>query len=56
MNFCDIRATVLLQSFVIMPGGRLRETENKRICQISSPKSGRGRLRKVRSGRLRESF
>ena len=23
MNFCDIRATVLLQSYVIMPGGRL---------------------------------
>ena len=23
MNFCDIRATVLLQSYVIMRGGRL---------------------------------
>ena len=56
MNFCDIRATVLLQSYVIMPGGRLPETENKRICQISGPKSGRGRLRNLRSGRLRESF
>ena len=39
-----------------MPGGRLPETENKRICQISGPKSGRGRLRNLRSGRLRESF
>ena len=56
MNFCDIRATVLLQSYVIMPGGRLPETENKRICQISGPKSGRGRLRNLRGGRLRESF
>ena len=34
-----------------MPGGRLPETENKRICQISGPKSGRGRLRNLRSGR-----
>ena len=56
MNFCDIRAKVLLQSYVIMPGGCLPETENKRICQISGPKSGRGRLRNLRSGRLRESF
>ena len=56
MKFCDIRATVLLQSYVIMPGDRLPETENKRICQISGPKSGRGRLRNLRSGRLRESF
>ena len=39
-----------------MPGGRLPETENKRICQISGPKSGRGRLRNLRSARLRESF
>ena len=38
MNFSDIRATVLLQSYVIMSGGRLQETENKRICQISGPK------------------
>ena len=37
-----------------MPGGRLRETENKRICQISGPKSGRGLLRNLRSGRLWE--
>ena len=56
MNFSDIRATVLLQSYVIMTGGRLPETEKKRICQISGPKSGRGRLRNLRSGRLRESF
>ena len=46
----------LSQSFVIMPGGRLPETENKRICQISGPKRSRGRLRNLRSGRLRESF
>ena len=25
-----------------MPGGRLPETENKRICQISGLKGGRG--------------
>ena len=56
MNFRDIRATVLLLSFVIMPGGRLPEKENKRMCQISGPKSGRGRLRNLLSGRLRESF
>ena len=55
MNFCDIRATVLLQSYVITRGGRSRETENKRICQISGPKIGRGRLRNLHSGRLRES-
>ena len=34
MNFCDIRVTVLLQSYLIIPGGHLQETENKRICQI----------------------
>ena len=56
MNFCDIRATVWLQSYVIMPGGRISETENKRICHISGPKSGRGRLRNLRGGRLLESF
>ena len=33
---CDIQVMGFLQSYVIMPGGRLRETENKRICQISS--------------------
>ena len=27
MNFYDIRATGLLQSYVIMPGGRLPETK-----------------------------
>ena len=26
---------VFLQSYMIMPGGRLLETENKRICLIS---------------------
>ena len=41
-------------SVFVMPGGRLPETENKRICQISGPKSGRGRLRNLRSGRSRE--
>ena len=56
MNFCDIRATVLLQSFVIMPGGRLPETENKRICQISGPKSGRACLRNLRSGCFTRKF
>ena len=56
MNFCDIRATVLLQSYVIMPGGCLPETENKRMCQISGPKSGHSRLRNLHSGRLRESI
>ena len=39
-----------------MPGGRLAEAKNKRIYQISGPKSGRGRLRNLGSGRLRESF
>ena len=34
MNFCDIRVTVLLQSYLIIPGGHLQETENERICQI----------------------
>ena len=35
-----------------MLGGRLPETENKRICQISGLESGRGPLS---GGRLRES-
>ena len=40
-----------------MPGGRLPETENKRMYQISGPKlSGRGRLGNLGSGRLQESF
>ena len=38
-----------------MPGGRLPETENKEICQISGLKSGRCRLGNLISGRLRES-
>ena len=29
---------VFLQSYMIMPGGRLLETENERICQISGLK------------------
>ena len=37
---------VLLQSYVIMPGGRLRGIENKRICRISGLKSGRGHFNK----------
>ena len=41
--------------YVIMMGGRLPETENKRICQISGLKSGRGPLRSLSGGRLRES-
>ena len=36
-------------------GGRLPETENKRICQMSGLKSGRGPLRNLIGGRLRES-
>ena len=55
-DFCDIRATVFLQSYVIMPDGRLPETENKRIYQISGPKSGRGRFGNLGGGRLRETF
>ena len=39
-----------------MLGGRLLETENKRIYQISCLKSARGRLRNLNSGRLWESF
>ena len=38
-----------------MLGGRLPETENKRICVISGQKRGRGPLRNLSSGRLRES-
>ena len=41
---------------MITLGGRLPETENKRIRRISGVKSGRGRLRDLRSGRLRENF
>ena len=39
-----------------MLGGRLLETENKRIYQISCLKSGHSRLRNLSSGCLRESF
>ena len=38
----------------ILLGGRLSETENKRICQIFGLKSGRGRLQNLSSARLRE--
>ena len=38
-----------------MLGGRLPEIENKRKCQFSGLKSGRGPLGNVIGGRLRES-
>ena len=38
-----------------MLGGRLPETENKSICVIPCLKSGRGPLRNLSGGRLRES-
>ena len=47
---------VFLQPYEIIPGGRLRETEKKRICQICGLKGGRGRLRNLSYGRLLESF
>jgi len=37
-------------------GGRLPETKNKIICQTSDLKSGHGRFRNLKSGRLRERF
>ena len=49
---------VFLKSYKIMSGGRLPETENKRICQISGlNKSGRNCLIK-KSGKwlLRAEF
>ena len=36
-----------------MLGGRLPETENKRICVISGLKSGHGPLRNLSDGHLR---
>ena len=56
LTFVTFEQRLFLQSYVIMPGGRLPETENKRIYQIFGPKSGRGRLRNLGSGRLRESL
>ena len=41
---------------MIMLGGRLPETENKRTYQISGPKSGRRRFGNLGSCRLRKSF
>ena len=38
-----------------MLGGRLPKTESKRISQIFGLKSGRGPLRNLSGGRLRES-
>ena len=40
---------------MITLGSRLPETENKKICQISDLKRGRGRFRNSSGGRLRES-
>ena len=40
---------------MIMLGRRLLETENKRISVISGLKSGRGALRNLSDGCLRES-
>ena len=37
-----------------MPGGRLPETENKRVRNISCLQSSRDRLRNLSSARLRE--
>ena len=52
-----MQATIFLQSYMIMPpSGRLWETEKMRISQIPGLKSGRGRLRNISSGRLRESL
>ena len=39
---------------MIMLGGRLPESENKRICQISGLKSGLGPSRNLSGGRLYE--
>ena len=39
----------------LMLGGRLSETESKRIGVISGLKSGRGLLRNLSGSRLRES-
>ena len=47
---------VFLQSYVIMAGGCLPETENKRLYQISGPKSGCCCFGDLGSSRLRESF
>ena len=30
MNFCDVQAVAVLQSYVTVPGSRLLETENIR--------------------------
>ena len=43
------------QSYVIMLGGGLTETENKRMCVIYGLISGRGLLRNLSGGSLRES-
>ena len=57
LNFCDNCVWFSNEHvYVIMLGGRLLGTESKRIYQISCLKNGRGRLRNLSSGRLRESF
>ena len=38
INFCDIRSTVFLQPYVIMPGGRLPETEKKEYIKFLAQK------------------
>ena len=45
---------IFLRTYAVMLAGRLMETETIRIYQISCLKSGRGRLRNLSSGRLRE--
>ena len=39
-----------------MLGGRLLETENKRICVISGLKSGHGPLRNLSGGRFKRAL
>ena len=39
-----------------MLGGRLPETENKRICEISCLKGGRGPLRILSGGRFERAL
>ena len=47
--FLSLAGIIIQQSYVKMPGVRLRETENKRVCQIFGLKSGSGLLFRVRS-------
>ena len=43
LTFFFTGGMVYSQSYLKMPDGRLNETENKRVTQISGLKSGRGR-------------